>query len=438
MGDLAQVPKVPTVPWLGAAWSILREGGPYLLRCYRRQGPIFRTAFLGGELVHLVGPRANEIVLDTSEQSFSHAEGYAMVRKLFGDGLLFQDGSVQRRNRALLSPSFSARAVERLFEVMHLRAAVHLRRWASEGPGSMYERFRLFTADIAVRLMLGVTDDEHVDRLADDFAHLGKGAAALVRVGVGPLSYAEGVRARDRLRRSLAELIRRWPKHVPCDGLGALIRARAADGDVLLGESELVDQAITLIFAGHETTTSMLCSALSSLEAHGDIREALIAEQRRLGSNGDLSVQQLREMLVLDRFLREVERLWPPVYVAQRGVVRDVEVDGCLLPAGTQVTYSPFVSHRVPEVFAEPEAFRPDRFAPGRAGARTSQAALVGFGGGPRRCLGYGFAQQEMKVALALLLRGYRCIGLESRPRLGYVPTIHPRCGLPARIVPLH
>lgn len=432
-----QIPNVATLPWLGAAARILIEGGPFLLRCFARHGPVFRTRFLGGDLVHLMGREASEFVLDIECESFSHADGYAMVRKLFGDGLLFQDGPGHKRNRSLMVPAFTARAVEDLFDLMRDCAAAHVARWAETPAQSMYERFRLYTADVAIRAMLGVSSSAALDDLSRAFATLGRGAAALIRVRHGPTTYAAGIRARDHLRSRLATLLRAWPDHVPCDALGRLVSARDAAGDSLLEEDELIDQAITLIFAGHETTTSMLTSTLSALESAPEVRARVLEEQRRLAQSGPLSVEQLRSMPELDCLLREVERLWPPVYIAQRGLRRDVSFAGFELPAGTQVTYSAFVSHRDPAAFAHPERFDPERFAESCPTHRAAQSGLFGFGGGPRRCLGYAFAQQEMKVVLATLMRGHRLLGLNPAPRIGYVPTIHPRCGLPARVVSL-
>ena len=134
--------------------------------------------------------------------------------------------------------------------------------------------------------------------------------------------------------------------------------------------------------------------------------------------------------------LKEVERVWPPISLCQRGVVETVEFAGYVLPPGTLVIYSPWVTHRIPDVFRDPERFDPDRFAPPREEHRATPYSLVGFGGGPRLCIGQAFAQLEMKIVASLLLRRYRCEIDAGDPQLRYVPTLYPRSGLPGTIRP--
>ena len=109
------IPALVTIPWLGQPWAFLSNPGAYLLRGYRQHGPVFRTRLFGMNLVALLGPEANRQLLVAQRDRFSHALGYAMVRKMLGDGLLFQDGAVHARNRALMTPAFHQRAVHAYF-----------------------------------------------------------------------------------------------------------------------------------------------------------------------------------------------------------------------------------------------------------------------------------------------------------------------------------
>jgi cytochrome P450 len=190
------------------------------------------------------------------------------------------------------------------------------------------------------------------------------------------------------------------------------------------------------MFAGHETTTSMLTSLLIALRDHPALQPRLLAEQRRVVGSGELTSEHLKQFCDLDLVLKEIERLWPPVSLCQRGVTAAVEFGGYVLPPGTLVIYSPWVTHRLPEIFRDADRFDPDRFAPPREEHRVTPYGLVGFGGGPRLCIGQAFAQLEMKVVASVLLRGYTWDIDPGAPRLRYVPTLHPRDGLPAVIRP--
>jgi cytochrome P450 len=416
---------------------MLSHPGEYLFAGYLQHGPVFRFHLLGMPMVALIGPAANHLILVSARERFSHAQGYSVVTPLLGDGLLFQDGAVHRRNRALMTPAFHQQGVRRYFDVMAGCAATHIERWARAGNGSMYDRFRTLTFEIMARLILGVQGDLELDRLGRLNAQLARGTIAFPRVAWGWTVYGKGMRAREELRSYLRAVICSRRNDPGADALGLLMAARDTDGDAL-SEEELVEQAVILMFAGHETTTSMLTSLLLALEKHPDTRERLLAEQRQVLGDGELTLDHLSKLQQLDLVLKEVERLWPPISLAQRGVIEDVEFEGVHLAPGTSVVYSPWATHRMPDVFADPNRFDPDRFAPPRSEHKATPYSLVGFGGGPRLCIGQAFALMEMKIVASLLLRKYRWQLESNQPQLRYVPTLHPLCGLPGTISVAH
>ena len=427
------IPALVTIPWLGQPWAFLSNPGEYLLRGYRQHGPVFRTRLFGMNLVALLGPEANRRMMVTERDRFSNAMGYAMVRKVLGDGLLFQDGDVHARNRTLMTPAFHQRAVNSYFDLMETTAAAHAARWAQDGRAPMYERFRQLTFEIMARLVLGLEGDLRLHELGELNDRLAKGSAAFLRVGWRWTTYGKGLRARDALRAYLRTVIAARRAAPGDDALGLLIAARDEHG-AALDEAELLDQAVLLMFAGHETTTSLLTSLTLALRDHPDVAARLGDEQRRVVGDGPLRVAHLRELPLLDATLKEVERLMPPISLGQRGVVADVDVGGYRLPPGTMVLFSPYVTHRLPEVYRDPERFDPERFLPPREEHKATPYALVGFGGGPRLCIGLAFAQLEAKIVASLLLRRYRCQIDPGPTALRWVPTLHPLDGLPGTV----
>ncbi len=431
--DLRTIPALPSLPWLGAPWAMLSNPGAYLLQGYRQHGPVFRIRLFGMTMVVLIGPEANRLIMATQRERFSHALGYAFVRKILGNGLLFQDGEEHRRNRTLMTPAFHQRGVQQYFAVMSECAAAHSARWAHEGRGRMYDRFRHLTFEIMARLILGVSGRLEIERLSRLNDRLAKGTVAFLRVAWAWTTYGKGLRARDALRDYLRSVIRARRDAEGTDALGLLMAARDESGDAL-SEDELLEQAVILMFAGHETTTSMLTSFVLALRDHPAVHQRLLDEQQRVVGDGELTLDHLKELRDLDLVLKEVERLWPPISLCQRGVTEAVELGGHVLPPGTLVIYSPWVTHRMPDVFRDPERFDPDRFAAPREEHRATPYSLVGFGGGPRLCIGQAFSQLEMKIVASLLLRRYRWEIDPGDPRLRYVPTLHPRSGLPGTV----
>ena len=140
-----ELPSPRGLPLLGHVREVLRHPGRFLLDGYFAYGPIFRFRVFGIEIVAMLGADANRLILAGARECFSHAEGYAMTRAVLGDGLLFQDGEVHRRNRTLMTPAFHAKGVQRYFDTMSDLAREHLARWAGEGEAPMYERFRRLT-----------------------------------------------------------------------------------------------------------------------------------------------------------------------------------------------------------------------------------------------------------------------------------------------------
>src|SRR5882724_1276729 len=344
--NVEQLPSPRGLPLLGHVREVLRHPGQFLLDGYRADGPIFRLRVFGIDIVTMLGPEANRLILAGARECFSHAEGYAMTRAVLGDGLLFQDGDVHRRNRTLMTPAFHAKGVQRYFDVMTELAREHLSRWAGEGEGKMYERFRRLTFEIAARLILGCRGAVEVERVSELNDRLAKGTAAFLRWNVGWTTYGRGIRARDDLRDVLRRLIRERRTQPGDDSLGLLMQARDEHGEAL-SEAELLDQAVILLFAGHETTTSMLTSWMLAMRDHPETLERLRGEQRQVVGDEPLRLDHLSRLVELDLVLKEVERLWPPISLCQRGVVADVEFQGVRLPPRTMVIYSPWATHRL-------------------------------------------------------------------------------------------
>ena len=435
------IPEVRGLPLLGNAHRLLRDPGPFLLDAYRELGPVFRVRLFGMEMVALIGPDANREILVNQRLKFSNAEGYRIVTDLMGDGVLFQDGAVHKRNRKLMTPAFNHEGVARYFEVMHRASAEHAERWAREGHGSMLTRFRELTFEIMARLILGVRGTVELEHLSRLNVALGRGLTAFPRWNLPFLPYGRGLRARDELRGYLRGVVRsrregEESEEGVVDALGLLVAARDEDGDALT-EDDLLEQAVILMFAGHETTTSMLTSWLLCLRDHPEIGDRLLEEQREVVGDDELGPGHLERLIFLDAVLKEVERLHPPINLLNRGVVEEAEIEGHRLAPGTLIAYSPWVTHRIPEVFADPGRFDPDRFLPPRKEHRATPYSLIGFGGGPRLCLGQPFAILEMKIVASILLRRYTWELDPGDPKLVLIPTLHPRSGLPGTIRPI-
>jgi cytochrome P450 len=213
--------------------------------------------------------------------------------------------------------------------------------------------------------------------------------------------------------------------------LSMLIAARDEDGDGF-SDRELRDQVMHLLFGGHDTSSSTLSFLVYELARHPDVAARLRREQdEALGGRSPAVDELMGALPQLDMALDETLRLYPPVWFGPRKAVSDFEFAGHSIPAGTHIMHSSWVSHRLPEVFPDPEAFIPERFT-AEAKAKLPKGAYIPFGGGRRICIGKRFGQLVVKAIATSLLQRFE---FELEP--GYeldiatVPTLSPRDGLP-------
>jgi cytochrome P450 len=216
------------------------------------------------------------------------------------------------------------------------------------------------------------------------------------------------------------------------DILSLLLDAHDEDGN-RLSDVQIRDEVMTLLFAGHDTTTSTVSFMFYELARNPEVVARLLAEQDSLCPGGTPSASQLLsgELPELEMVLDETLRMYPPAWVGPRRALESFEFAGRTVPARAFVNYSSWASHHLPDVFEDPEAFRPERFTP-EARAALPKGAYVPFGGGSRTCIGMRFGQLEVRAIAALILS--RCtLALADgfRLEIRQMPTISPKNGLP-------
>jgi cytochrome P450 len=390
---------------------------------YQQHGPIFRTRIgYGADVVYLVGPEANRFVLSGNRLKFSHRQGWGQffgVIEVYGDGLLTMDGAEHDQHRRMMNPAFAIGYMDRYLPLMNRIIRERTAAWLAAGEVDVFAEARKITFDVAAEALVGLKTGPEVDRFREIFFSL----ITLGSVAADENDY--GARL-ERLQRELYAMllpkIRQRRQQPTDDVLGMLVRARDDQGHALSDE-QLIAHTNILLVAGHETSTSLSAWLLYLLSQHPDYARRVLAEQDALlARHADPTLEDIKRMKLLEHALSEAERLYPPVSNGPRGVLEDFEFNGYCVPAGTHVFYSIAASHMLPTIFAEPEKFDPDRFAPPREEHKTPYA-LVGFGGGPRICIGINFAQVEIKALLSHLLRNYR---LDLAPNQEIVPVYRP------------
>jgi retinoid hydroxylase len=405
--------EVPTVH-LGENYPL--EMPTMLARLAQEHGPIFRIQLaqenwdtFGQWLIFMVGPEANRFVMHSQRERFSHDLGWSpSLGGVFEKGLLNTDDPEHARQRKLMNPAFALAYMSRYLPIMNRVIAERSRDWAERGEIDMYEEARKITFDVAAECLVGFRTGSEVDHLRQLFYEL------IVRPNFEAYEqditayFARMMSVRNELDQMLLAKIAQRREAPTDDILGMLIKA-GDQQDTPFTDRELLGQLHILLVAGHETTTTLSSWLFQELATHPDylarVREEI--ETVLAGTNGEITLEAVKAMHVLGNAIDEAGRLHPPVGNVPRGVVQRFEFGGYQVPSGARVLLSLAACHRLPSIFADPDVFDPDRFAPPREEDKRTPYSLVTFGGGPRICIGINFAQVEVKAMAAQLLRAF-------------------------------
>jgi cytochrome P450 len=423
--------------------QMTRDPLAILLPLYEEHGPIFSVRILYERMIFMLGPEANHFITVSDPQNFHWREShFGDLIPLLGDGLLTTDGSYHDRARRIMMPAFHRERVATAVQTMVEEARRATSSWQRGHVVDLYAWMRNLAMRIAMRALLGLDPDdrgrgaaaaEHFERALSFY-----GTDFHMRLLRGPGS---PWRRMLRSRRVLDEIVydeiarrRASPDPDRGDILGMLLAAEDEDGS-LLSDQEIRDQLMTLLFAGHDTSTSTLSFLMYELARHPHAMARLYEEQDRvLGGEVPTYDQIERALPQLGMALDETLRLYPPAWIGSRRAVRNFEFGGYEVPRGAWVHYSSWASHRLPEVFPEPEAFVPERFTPERK-TRLPKGAYVPFGGGSRICIGKRFGQTEVLLVATLLLQSFRLELLPGRTMtVRQMPTLSPREPLLMRV----
>ncbi|HEY5045345.1 MAG TPA: cytochrome P450 [Solirubrobacteraceae bacterium] len=441
LGDLREE-RAATVPFppgetrfsLARTRRFADEPLPMLLEAYERFGPVFTLRLFHGNVVFMLGPAANHYITVSHAANFTWRESHFRdLIGLMGDGLLTIDGDFHRRSRLIMLPGFHRERIAASVDVMVQETSSALDRLTLGAQIDLYSWTRRLALRIAMRALFGLDPDGATARSVDA-AGLFEQALSFYasdyafRMLRGPFTpwarLQRAARSLDRLIYSEISSRRRSGERGE-DILSLLLDAHDEDGTTLT-DLQVRDEVMTLMFAGHDTTTSTVAFMFYELAHHPEIVARLLAEQD--APSGELSELEM----VLDETLRK----YPPAWIGPRRSVEPFEFAGHSVPGRAFVNYSSWASHHLPEVYPEPEDFRPERFTP-EAKAALPKGAYVPFGGGSRTCIGMRFGQLEIRtIATLMLARFTLSLPSDFRLKIRQMPTISPKDGLPMIVHP--
>ncbi len=369
-----------------------------------------------GRLAYFINdPAEVRRILTRRHSKYNKGPGFERVKMLLGNGLIVSDGDVWRRSRRMIQPAFSRQNVHRLMKVMVEccdRRAVH---WAELAAKGELCNITSETSDFALELILiSIFSGDYHTRIVTEGENP---FAFLSRDSTRDLSVVMKVRHLRTLLLSVIEDRRAGSGADEFDFLSMYLQATDKDGQSF-SDAELLDELMTLIVAGFETSANTLNWVWYLIARHPDVEAKLIAEaEEQLPNVSALSADSLANMQYTQQVLEEALRLYPPVWLFTRRSSVEDELEHFDVPPDTDIYLSPFILHRTPHYWPDPERFDPERFR-GTDQSRNERPFFP-FSLGPRRCLGEYFSFLEMKVHLGLLLPRFRMQSVdETQPQL--------------------
>jgi len=443
---VSEIPGLRPLPLLGdrvALARLFRDPMRVLMGLHRKHGRIAALAH-DPPLVCAFGPELNQQILPHAREHEHFAEvplrippGSAAER--MQANITVMTGDRHQQQRRLLMPAFTRAAVHAHRDAMVAVAERHLARWSGRAGLDLAQESVALTLGVMLRCLFGV---DLPDDRGDVLRYLGKDllglmtspTALLLPLDLPLTPYGRYLRLCERIELRVLELVhaRRGGK-LGRDVLSIVVGAHDEDG-TRLTDAELVGQLSLLVMAGHETTANALTWTLLLLDQHPQIHAALYEELHGELRGEAPTVEQLGRLPLLDAVIKESMRLIPPTYMMFiRRARSGFSLGPYELPAGALVVLSSLVTHHMPDVWPDPESFRPARWS----SHKPTPFEFLPFGAGPRLCLGAALAEQELRVLLAMIVQRF---AMRVRPGTrvdvaGRGITLGPRRGVPVRVM---
>lgn len=427
---------------VGNLLDYARDPLGFMTQCSRQYGDVVRLRFPGLPLYLLSHPDHAEYVLVKNNRNFIKSRYFRRELSFLGQGILNSDGELWRRQRRLVQPAFHRQRVNAYGEVMVSHAERMLATWRDGEIRDVHQEMTNLTLGIVAKVLFGAETDKaeeigevlrwlakHTNRLEE------QGSAMVMRFLLGNFPTPTNLRFRkgiERLDKVIYGLIneRRENGKDSGDLLSMLLRFRNEEGNQI-SDKQLRDEVMTLLLAGHETTTLALCWTWYLLSQHPEVEAKLLEELEQALGDRAPTVDDLPRLRYAEMVIKESMRLYPPAWGISREAKEECEIGGYHVPGGTQLLIVLWAMHRDPRYFEKPEVFDPARWEHSFAKS-VPRYAYLPFGAGPRLCVGSSFAMTEAILLLATIAKGFRFEAVAEQQRVVPQPstTLRPKGGM--------
>jgi cytochrome P450 len=374
---------------------------------FKRYGDIYKASIYGTGAYVISSPEYAQHILRANWQNYTKGQEFKRVALLLGNGLVVSEGELWKKQRRMIQPAFHHDAIGALTGVITTANAALLGRWKE---AALKNESVNVTRDISLMVLevvLVAIFGRDYERVAPHFNILSDESAR-------DLQFAQAFRALGKIIVQVAAR-RRKENTNATDLLGMLMAARDRDSGQAMPDHQLVNEIMTLIVAGHETTASTLNWAWYLLSQHPEVEVKLSAELGNLPAGERPSLDALPKFTYARQVIDETLRLYPAVWLISRRALGDDRLGDYFVPAGTEIYISPYFIQRHPDLWQAPDRFNPERFGPDHSQDRHPLAMLA-FSAGPRNCIGEFLSRLEMQIHLMTIAKELRLRYAETAP----------------------
>ncbi len=397
-----------------------------LMGMYEAYGDLFRfyNPTTRSHVYVLTHPDEAKQLLITQYKHYVKGFGNDRVKILMGDGLITLEGERWARQRRMIQPAFHRTILSRFLPMVREKNLQLLDKWQGVAASGGIVNLDQDTSDMTLAVVLDSIFSEDLARIVAE--HDGNPFRLVAEEPTRDIRFAMRFRALGGIIRDTIERRGREDRR-PFDFLSMLMDARDRATGEPMADRQMVDEVMTLIIAGHETTAGTLTWAWYLLSQHPEAAARVREEVRGYPDDMPMTVENVQQLTYTRQVIDESLRLYPPAWILTRRAVAVGKIGGCPVDEGAHLFASPYMVHRNPAFWRDPERFDPDRFAPGAEEGRHV-CAYIPFGAGPRRCIGEQLAILEMQIHFFVMAREFELAYLGGAP-----PVLDPQINLRPR-----
>lgn len=431
---LAHIPgNYGKLPYIGNSLDMIDDLYGFVERNYKQYGEIFKIK-LGGQVgVMVIGPDNMQRIYLDKDKNFSTQMGYQRsLGYFYQGGLLLRDSDDHKFQRRMFQTAFKNEVMRGYVDIMNPLFEEHVQSWGNIGDFHFFPEIKRALLDVGASVFIGVKEHgPEMQDLNNAFLNVSeKGLMGLFKYDIPGLKFHAGMNGKRFLEKYFADLI---PQRRAGDGkdMMSIVCREKMDNGEYYPDSDLIPQLSFLLFAAHDTTTSVLTHMMLYSGQYPEWQEKMREEARALNKS-EIAYEDLDNLVIMDRVFKESLRLNPSVSMMTRRTINECELGGQRIPANTILFIPAGYNHRLEKYWPDPLKFDPDRFSPEREEFKNHSFCYIPFGGGAHKCIGLHFANMMSKAVMQKILLNYEwSVPAGYDPKIEAFPLPKPADNLP-------